>query len=119
MSKIGGFFGFVALEEKNNIIGFIFAYPDEMKAPIDGNRWLLTLFVFPEYRRHGIGSALTKEMIHYAKGKDVMQLTAIGSYEDDIGFWYHTGFDIFFWGVNANTGKRSTTAMLRINDELP
>lgn len=118
MSKIEEFFGFVAIGEENNIIGHILAYADEMKAPIDGNRWFLKLFVAPAYRRRGIGFALTKAMIQYAKGKDVMQLTTTESHEGDIGFWYRIGFDIFFWGVNANTGKRSSTAMLRINDEL-
>lgn len=114
ISKIEDLFGFVALGEKNNIIGYIFAYVDDMYAPIEGNRWFLQLFVDPEYRKCGIGSALTKEMIQYAKGKDVMQLTATEPHEGDIGFWYHIGFDIFFWGANANTGKRATTAMLRI-----
>lgn len=117
MSKIEEFFGFVATE-KNNIIGYIVAFADEMKAPIDGNRWFLELFVAPEYRGRGIGSALTQEMIQYAKGKNVMQLTAYESHEDDIVFWYNKGFDIIFWGINTDTGKRPTAAMLRINDEL-
>ena len=114
--KIEEFFGFIAIGEKNNIIGYIVAFADEMKAPINGNRWFLELFVEPEYRRRGIGSVLTQEMIRYAKGKDVMQLTAYESHEDDIAFWYNRGFDIIFWGINADTGKRPTTAMLRIND---
>ena len=50
----------------------------------------------------------------YAKENNFVQLTNFDITEDNIGFWYEIGFDIFFWGVNASTGKRGTTAMIRV-----
>ena len=85
-----------------------------MQTPLDSTRLWINVFVEPECRNQGIGKALVCEVYRYAKENDFVQLTNFDITEDNIGFWYEIGFDIFFWGVNASTGKRGTTAMIRV-----
>lgn len=115
LNKTENLFGFVAVGEEDEIKGVILASPDSMQAPLDSTRWWMFLFVDPQCRNHGIGRSLVWQLYQYAKEKDVIQLTNFDGTEDNIGFWYKLGFDIFFWGVNAQTGKRSTTAMIRVD----
>lgn len=114
LSKSNSLLGFVAMGDSGNIQGAIIAFPDSMQAPLDSTRLWIHVFVEPECRNQGIGKALVYEVYRYAKENDFVQLTNFDITEDNIGFWYEIGFDIFFWGVNASTGKRGTTAMIRV-----
>lgn len=114
LSKSNCLLGFVAIGDNGNIQGAIIAFPDSMQAPLDSTRLWINVFVEPECRNQGIGKALVYEVYRYAKENDFVQLTNYDITEDNIGFWYEVGFDIFFWGVNASTGKRGTTAMIRV-----
>ena len=114
LSKSNSHLGFVAIGDNGNIQGAIIACPDSMQAPLDCTRLWIHVFVEPECRNQGIGKALVYEVYRYAKENDFVQLTNFDITEDNIGFWYEIGFDIFFWGVNASTGKRGTTAMIRV-----
>lgn len=114
LSKSNSLLGFVAMGDNGNIQGAIIAFPDSMQAPLDSTRLWINLFVELEYRNQGIGKALVYEVYRYAKENDFVQLTNFDITEDNIGFWYEIGFDIFFWGVNSSTGKRGTTAMIRV-----
>ena len=114
LSKSNSLLGFVAIGDNGNIQGAIIACPDSMQAPLDCTRLWIHVFVEPECRNQGIGKALVYEVYRYAKENDFVQLTNFDITEDNIGFWYEIGFDIFFWGVNASTGKRGTTAMIRV-----
>jgi len=106
-------FVFVAVDEDKNILGFITALADEMYEPLDGTVWLIPyIFVRPEFRRQGIGSALVKEIVNSAKESNITQLTAIKA-NDALEFWRNNNFDIFYWSA---VGKVNTAivAGLRI-----
>ncbi len=85
-----------------------------MQAPLDCMHLWIHPFVEPEYRNQGLGRSLVYKMYQYAKENDIIQLTNVDTSEDNIGFWYEIGFDIFFWEVKTQTGKRITTAMIRV-----
>ena len=114
-SKANDLLGFVAIGENGNTQGVVIAFLDSMQSPLDCNRLFVNIFVEPNCRNQGIGACLIYETYKYAQENDIVQLTNFDSTEDNIGFWYKIGFDIFFWDVNSKTGKRATTAMLRVN----
>jgi len=114
LSKLNDLLGFIAIGENEKTQGVIIASLDSMQAPLDCNRLWIDVFVEPELRHQGIGTALVYQAYRYAKEYDIVQLTNFDATEDNIGFWYKIGFDIFFWGVNPQTGKRATTAMIRV-----
>ena len=108
-------FALTAMDKNENIMGFITAYADEMYAPLDGIQWWIPcIFVYPELRRQGIGSVLVREMIKNASEMHITQLTCSRSNEDETEFWYNNNFDIYFWGANPDTGRRSVSAGFRI-----
>lgn len=113
LSKADDLFGF-AIGEEDEMQGVILAFADNMYAPLDGTQWRTFLYVDPQFRHQGIGRALVLRLYQYAQEKDVIQLNNFDTTEDNIGFWYELGFDIFFWAVNPQRGKRCTTAMLRV-----
>ncbi len=113
-NKMNDILGFVAIGEAGNIQGAIIAFPDSMQAPLDCMHLWIHPFVEPEYRNQGLGRSLVYELYQYAKENDIIQLTNVDISEDNIGFWYEIGFDIFFWEVKTQTGKRITTSMIRI-----
>ena len=113
-NKMNGLLGFVAIGEAGNIQGAIIAFPDSMQAPLDSMHLWIHPFVEPEYRNQGLGRSLVYKMYQYAKENDIIQLTNVDTSEDNIGFWYEIGFDIFFWEAKTQTGKRFTTAMIRV-----
>lgn len=113
-NKMNGLLGFVAIGEAGNIQRAIIAFPDSMQAPLDSMHLWIHPFVEPECRNQGLGRSLVYKMYQYAKENDIIQLTNVDTSEDNIGFWYEIGFDIFFWEVKTQTGKRITTAMIRV-----
>ena len=114
INKINDLLGYIATGESGNIQGAIIAFPDSMQAPLDCMNLWIHPFVEPEYRSQGLGWSLVYKMYQYAKENDIIQLTNVDTSEDNIGFWYKIGFDIFFWEVKTQTGKQITTAMVRV-----
>lgn len=114
LRKSDDLFGFVSIGENNETQGVIIAFADSMQAPFDSIRWFIFLYVDPRFRHKGIGRSLVCQLYRYAQEKEVVQLTNFDTTEDNIGFWFELGFDIFFWAENTQTGKRSTTAMVRV-----
>lgn len=109
-------FGLAAINGAGEPVGYIAACRDEMGAPLEDTKlWLPFIFVRPELRRHGIGRALAEGMVMRAREKGAAQLTAFRHDEEETGFWYGVGFDVFFWGVNFDNGRRSVTASLRVD----
>ena len=106
--KRNDIFTFSAIDKDENIAGFIMAYADEMYAPLEGNQWLIPyIFVSPELRRQGIGSALVREIIKSAKEANITQLTAV-RVQDATEFWYNNNFDMFYWSA---VGKVNTAVV--------
>lgn len=107
-------FGYAAMGEGDTVKGMVLAFADSMQSPLDSTRWWTFLYVDPPFRHQGIGRSLVWRLYQCAQEKDAIQLTNFEATEDNIGFWHEIGFDIFFWSANSQTGKRSTTAMLRV-----
>jgi len=107
-------FGFTAVDENENIVGFITACPDELGAPLDGTRWLIPyIFVNAELRRQGIASALLDELLKSAKQANASQLDAIRLNDEAALFFYESNFDLCVWYIMSGDVK-PVSAALRI-----
>lgn len=84
---------FVALDE-NNPVGFTQLYPKYSSVGLVKNWILNDLFVNPEYRKQGIGEALIKTVMDFAKGQGAIYVqleTAVDNFTaqslyEQIGF---------------------------------
>ncbi|RWU07764.1 GNAT family N-acetyltransferase [Pedobacter chitinilyticus] len=84
---------FVALDE-NNPVGFTQLYPKYSSVRLVKNWILNDLFVNPEYRKQGIGEALIKTVMDFAKGQGAVYVqleTAVDNFTaqslyEQIGF---------------------------------
>ena len=113
--KRADIFGFAAVDDDGKLIGFTTAYPYEIGTPIDGTQWILHIFVNPELRRKGIGSALLKRLIQSAKEENTTQLVLFGLDENTIGFLNDNNFDILVNYISKTPdGKNPISAGLRI-----
>jgi len=107
-------FGFVAVDENENTVGFITACPDELGAPLIGTRWLIPfIFVNAELRRRGIASTLLEEMRKSAKQENASQLDAMRLNDEAALFFYENNFDICVWYIMSGDIK-PVSAALRI-----
>ncbi len=115
MSRCDVLFGFTAkIPGEDGYAGLIIANPEEMRPPVDGEIWLTSLYVEEKYRRQGIGKALIYELYSHARECGIMQLISTESTEDNALFWQRCGFDVYFYGVNKDTGKRVICSMARV-----
>ncbi len=114
LSKINEIFGYGAIGNDGELKGFILSFTDSMQPPLESKNRFIFPYVSSEHRKQGIGTALVHKMYQYARSENTIQLTAFDDNEDNIGFYHKIGFDIFFWDENRHTGKRATTAMLRL-----
>jgi len=88
-------FGFTAVDNDKNIIGFITVCPYEIGEPIDGTQWLTPyIFVNEEHRRNGIGSVLLNEILVKAKEENIIQLGSFWLDENAINFVYRNNFSL-------------------------
>ncbi len=94
--------------------GLIIVVPEKMRPPVDGEIWLISLYVEEKYRRRGIGRALVYELYSRARECGIMQLFSTEPSEDNALFWQRCGFDVYFYGVNKDTGKRTIAAMVKV-----
>lgn len=114
LSKINELFGYGAIGNNGELKGFILSFVDSMQSPIESKRRFIFPYVSSEQRKQGIGTVLVYKMYQYARLENSVQLTAFDDNDSNIGFYHKIGFDIFFWDINRQTGKRATTAMLRV-----
>ena len=88
-------FGLTAVDNDENFIGFITAFPREIGEPIDEMQWLVPyIFVEEEHRRNGIGSALLNEILVKAKEENIIQLESFWLDENAINFAYSNNFSL-------------------------
>ena len=109
-------FGFTAVDDDEKVVGFITAYAYEMGTPIDGVQWLVPyIFVTPEMRRNGIGSALLKCLIQSAQEENINQISLFSLNDEDvIEFLYSNNFDICVnYIAKTQYGKNPISAALR------
>jgi GNAT superfamily N-acetyltransferase len=90
-------FGLVAVDGNDNAVGVIAGYAEEMYAPLVGFQWCVPyMFVRPEVRRRGIGSALVRGMMRRAEDAGAAQLLCANPNEEYAGFWNANCFDMIF-----------------------
>jgi len=105
-------FGFLAIDENENTVGFIAACPDELGAPLTGTRWLIPyIFVDAELRRQGIASALLSELLKSAKQASASQLDAMRLNDEATLFFYENNFDICVWYIMSGDAKPISAAL--------
>ena len=104
-------FGFLAIDENENILGFITACPDELGVPLTGTRWLIPhIFVNAELRRQGIASALLGELIKSARQANIAQLDAMRLNDEAVLFFQANNFDICVWYIMSGDAKPISAA---------
>ena len=92
------FFGFTAIDESEKIVGIITVLADECGSPLIGTEWVVPyIFVYPNLRRQGIGSALIDKIISAAKEAKIEQVLFLAIYEETAEFWNANNLDMFFW----------------------
>jgi len=92
------FFGFVAVDENEKIAGIIAVHRDELAPPLTGTVWATTyIYVHPNSRRQGVGSALISEVKLAAEQGKVEQILFLAMYEKSAKFLSANNLDIFFW----------------------
>ena len=110
--KKDNIFGFTAVDENKNVVGFITACPDEMGTPINGMQWLVPyIFVEAEHQRKGIGSALLNELLKSARKENIIQLGLIRLDENTISFLYNNDFDVCVWYIMGGDVKPVSAAI--------
>ncbi|MCL2494452.1 MAG: GNAT family N-acetyltransferase [Oscillospiraceae bacterium] len=105
-------FGFVAVDENENTLGFITACPDELGAPLTGTRWLIPyIFVNPELRRKGIATALLGELLQSAQRAGIAQVDALRLNDETALFFYKNNFDLCVWYIMDGEEKPISAAL--------
>jgi GNAT superfamily N-acetyltransferase len=63
----------VAIED-GKPLGTVSIYEDDLNSRPDLRPWLASLFVHPDHRNKGVGSALMEQLIAIAKGLEIVRL---------------------------------------------
>jgi GNAT superfamily N-acetyltransferase len=98
---------FAAVDEEENIIGYLVAEEKIVPPPINGTDWFIwNIYSLPELRRHGIGSAILHEVIKQAEQENVRHL--IGSCTNTPAhlFWLRHGFCFQIYGQKIDDVNR-------------
>ena len=98
-------FGFAAFDNDNRIAGFVMMRYEMMFPPLDGIMIQGTVYVEPEFRRKGIGSALVYEAVKTAKEKGVKQIL-FGGKDDFLPFWKNLGLQWHRWGRSTDEPEK-------------
>ena len=114
---------FVAIDDEENIIGYILIEEKRIPPPLNGTDWFIwNIFTLPELRQQGIAAALLKETIKHAEQANIRQL--IGSCTNTPAhlFWLKHKFCFIMYGQkidNANNphehGNYSHMIFYRLN----
>jgi len=111
-NKRDNIFGFVAVDENENTLGFITACPDELGAPLTGTRWLIPyIFVNPELRRKGVATALLGELLQGAQRAGIAQVDALRLNDEAALFFYKNNFDLCVWYIMDGEEKPISAAL--------
>jgi len=106
------FFGFVSFDEHGEVSGIIAIIEEKLAPPLDGRAWMTTcVYVRPDLRRQGIGSALVSGLLKAAKKAKIQQVLFIGMYEESTEFLHANNLDIFFWNQLSEQNKIITAGM--------
>lgn len=98
-------FGFAAFNNDNRIVGYVMMRYEMMFPPLDGIMIQGTVYVEPEMRRNGIGSALVCEAVKTAKEKGVKQILFSGK-DDLLPFWKSLGLQWHRWGRSTDEPEK-------------
>lgn len=98
-------FGFAAFNNDNRIVGYVMMRYEMMFPPLDGIMIQGTVYVEPEMRRNGIGSALVCEAVKTAKEKGVKQIL-FGGKDDFLPFWKSLGLQWHRWGRSTDEPEK-------------
>ncbi|NJN86816.1 MAG: GNAT family N-acetyltransferase [Leptolyngbyaceae cyanobacterium SL_7_1] len=84
------------LAEQDGIVGFALFFTNYSSFSMQAGIYLEDLFVFPAYRRHGIGKALLSALARLAieRGDGRLQWSVLDWNEPAIGFYRHIGATI-------------------------
>ena len=107
---------FAAVDDDENIIGYLIAEEKIVPPPINGTDWFIwNIFSLPEYRRQGVGSALIKEVMKQAEQENIKHL--IGSCTNTPAhlFWLKHGFCFQQYGQKLDDGNFSHLIFYRMD----
>jgi len=97
---------FVAVDDEENIVGYLIAEEKTVLPPINGTDWFIwNIYSRPEYRRQGIATALLDEVIKQARQENIKHL--IGSCTNTPAhlFWLKHGFCFQRYGQKMENGN--------------
>lgn len=101
-------FGFAAVNEQGEPVGYILAREEDMGAPLTEVEWIAWHYVEPAFRKQGIGSALLQALRNAATDPSAlrkpMQLHPIcpnGLPEESAAFYRKRAFHIAFFGTST------------------
>ena len=98
-------FGFAAVDERGEIVGYAVVKENEMGAPLDKVEWLLWHFVEPRHRKRGIGTYLLHtvnreaEKVEINKPAQLHPLFPKGLSAEDEAFYMKLGYNIAYYGT--------------------
>lgn len=95
---------FIALDKQNILMGFgSLEYNDGIKNEkyVKSKPWLTDLYIIPEYRNRGIGTAIIKHIISYAKHIGYNELFLWTNHEYLIDYYKNRGIE-FLESIDEN-----------------
>ena len=101
------FFGFTATDNSGNIVGFALIKHEPLYPPFSATALVFWVYVIPEMRRRGIGSALVGEVLSYARSIGVSQICHTAGEDSEIPFWQHLRFHVHIHGKSARDPNKS------------
>lgn len=99
-------FGFVALDHDNQIVGFSLMKHEPLYPPFNEMQLVFWIYVKPEMRRKGIGTALANEVIAYAQSRNPHHLFHAGK-DDELPFWKYLNFHVHIQGKSSDDPTKS------------
>ena len=98
---------FAAVDEEENIIGYLVAEEKIVPPPISGTDWFIwNIYSRPELRRHGIGSAILNEVIKQAEQENVRHLLGSCTNTPAHLFWLRHDFCFQIYGQKIDNVNR-------------
>ena len=100
---------FVA-EEDGSVVGYVASQKTQFMHGVDNLLWIEYVVVKKPYRRHGIGQAMLRTLIDYAKhsGVDKIYTTINPDNQASMGLHLKSGFTVKDWKVASYKISRSS-----------
>jgi GNAT superfamily N-acetyltransferase len=97
---------FVAVDDEENIVGYLIAEEKTVPPPINGTDWFIwNIFSRPDLRRQSIGSALLMETIKQAEQENIKHLLGSCTNTPAHLFWLRHGFSFQKYGQKLDNGN--------------